>query len=51
MYPRDTELVHPTVTPFMMTDEFGYCVDDGEVCECGWVHFKCSLDMYVADSA
>ncbi|KAJ8419627.1 hypothetical protein Cgig2_000568 [Carnegiea gigantea] len=33
MYPRDTKLVHPTVTQFMVTDEFGHYVDDGE----GWL--------------
>ena len=31
LYPRDGEIVHPTVRDFMGTDEFGYYVDDGEV--------------------
>ncbi|KAJ8432891.1 LOW QUALITY PROTEIN: hypothetical protein Cgig2_014478 [Carnegiea gigantea] len=31
LYPRDDEIVHPTVQDFMGTDEFGYYVDDGEL--------------------
>jgi len=33
LYPRDEELVHQTVTQFMLTDAFSEYIDDGEVCE------------------
>ncbi|KAJ8437549.1 hypothetical protein Cgig2_017902 [Carnegiea gigantea] len=33
LYPRDDEIVHPTVRDFTGTDKFGYYVDDGE----GWL--------------
>ena len=35
LYTRDQELVHPIVSQFMPTDEFGHYVDNSEVCEYG----------------